>query len=331
MPRYLNVGAAQLGPIARDEQRATVVLRLIDLLQQGAAAGCDLVVFPELALTTFFPRWYLDEGDASNISGDTTELDSYYERSMPGPETQSLFDEAKRLGVGFSLGYAELTEPDDVGAVHRFNTTILVERDGTIVGRFRKVHIPGHEAHEPWRQFQHLERRYFEESNEGFPVFEAFDGVVGMATCNDRRWPETYRVMGLQGVELVMIGYNTPMFYAPDPTQNALAGFHNHLVMQAGAYQNGTWVVGVAKGGIEEGVESLAQSAIIAPSGQIVAQAVTIGDELITARCDLDWCKQYKETLFDFERYRRPEVYARITAQKGATAPGATKQDGVIS
>ena len=172
---------------------------------------------------------------------------------------------------------------------------------------------------------------YFEESNEGFPVFEAFDGVVGMATCNDRRWPETYRVMGLQGVELVMIGYNTPMFYAPDPTQNALAGFHNHLVMQAGAYQNGTWVVGVAKGGIEEGVESLAQSAIIAPSGQIVAQAVTIGDELITARCDLDWCKQYKETLFDFERYRRPEVYARITAQKGAIAPGATKQDGVIS
>jgi predicted amidohydrolase len=331
MPRYLNVGGAQLGPIARDEQRATVVLRLIDLLQQGAAAGCDLVVFPELALTTFFPRWYLDEGDASNISGDTTELDSYYERSMPGPETQPLFDEAKRLGVGFSLGYAELTEPDNDGVVHRFNTTILVERDGTIVGRFRKVHIPGHEAHEPWRQFQHLERRYFEESNEGFPVFEAFDGVVGMATCNDRRWPETYRVMGLQGVELVMIGYNTPMFYAPDPTQNGLAGFHNHLVMQAGAYQNGTWVVGVAKGGIEEGVESLAQSAIIAPSGQIVAQAVTIGDELITARCDLDWCKQYKETLFDFERYRRPEVYARITAQKGAIAPGATKQDGVIS
>ncbi|WP_395152564.1 N-carbamoyl-D-amino-acid hydrolase [Ilumatobacter sp.] len=331
MPRYLNVGAAQLGPIARDEPRATVVSRLIDLLQQGAVAGCELVVFPELALTTFFPRWYLDEGDASNISGDTTELDSYYERSMPGPETQPLFDEAKRLGVGFSLGFAELTEPDDDGVVHRFNTTILVERDGTIVGRFRKVHIPGHEAHEPWRQFQHLERRYFEESNEGFPVFEAFDGVVGMATCNDRRWPETYRVMGLQGVELVMIGYNTPMFYAPDPTQNALAGFHNHLVMQAGAYQNGTWVVGVAKGGIEEGVESLAQSAIIAPSGQIVAQAVTIGDELVTARCDLDWCKQYKETLFDFERYRRPEVYTRITAQKGAIAPGSTKQDGVIS
>jgi hypothetical protein len=119
--------------------------------------------------------------------------------------------------------------------------------------------------------------------------------------------------MGLRGVELILIGYNTPLHYAPDPAQNPLQAFHNHLVMQAGAYQNGTWVAAAAKGGTEEGVESLAQSVIIAPSGQIVAQAVTIDDELITARCDLDWCRHYKETLFDFDRYRRPEVYGPIT------------------
>ena len=59
---------------------------------------------------------------------------------------------------------------------------------------------------------------------------------------------------------MVLIGYNTPLHYAPDPSQNPLQSFHNRLVMQAGAYQNGTWVVGVAKGGLEEGVESLAQS-----------------------------------------------------------------------
>ena len=166
-----------------------------------------------------------------------------------------MFEEAARLRIGFCLGYAELT-PDG----HRYNAYVLVERDGTVVARYRKVHIPGHEEHEPWRPFQHLERRYFEESPDGFGVWRAFDGVMGMALCNDRRWPETYRVMGLQGVELLMIGYNTPIHYAPDPGQNALQGFHNHLVMQAGAYQNGTWVVGVAKGGTEEGVESLAQS-----------------------------------------------------------------------
>ena len=284
MTRSVNVGAAQLGPIARDETRESVVERLLALLRRGAEYGCELVVFPELALTTFFPRWYLDEGD-EEIAGDTSELDGYYEIEMPSPVTQPLFDEAKRLAVGFCLGYAELTADG-----HRYNTYVLVDRDGEIVGKYRKVHIPGHESHEPRRAFQHLERRYFEESPDGFGVHEAFDGTIGMAICNDRRWPETYRVMGLQGAEMILIGYNTPLNYAPDASQNPLQSFHNQLVMQAGAYQNGTWVVGVAKGGIEEGVESLAQSMIIAPSGQIVAQPTSIEDELITARCDLDKC-----------------------------------------
>jgi predicted amidohydrolase len=80
-------------------------------------------------------------------------------------------------------------------------------------------------------------------------------------------------------------------------------------------------VVGVAKGGIEEGVESLSHSQIIAPSGQVVAQATVSGDVLISARCDLDLCRHYKETLFDFERYRRPEAYRMIVERKGAVAP----------
>ena len=85
----------------------------------------------------------------------------------------------------------------------------------------------------------------------------------------------------------------------------------------SGAYQNGSWVVGVAKGGVEEGVDSLGQSMIVAPSGQIVAQTLTTDDEVIVARCDLDWCKRYTGTLFDFDHYRRPELYGRITAQRG--------------
>ena len=272
-------------------------------MRQASDQSCQLVVFPELALTTFFPRWYLDDVPA--------ELNSYYETEMPGLETQRLFDEAKSLGIGFYLGYAELTSGGQ-----RFNTSVLVDEVGSLVGKYRKVHLPGHEEHEPERPFQHLERRYFEEGPDGFSVWEAFGGVMGMALCNDRRWPETYRVMGLQNVEMILIGYNTPMHYAPDPSQNPLQSFHNHLVMQAGAYQNGTWVIGVAKGGVEEGVDSLAESVIIAPSGQIVAQAQTSDDELLVADCDLDWCKHYKDTLFDFDRYRRPEMYEFITRQK---------------
>jgi predicted amidohydrolase len=310
--RVLTIGAAQLGPIQRADAREDVVARLLTLLAEAADRRCDLVVFPELALTTFFPRWFVE---------DLAEFDHFYEATMPGVETQPLFDEAKRLGIGFCLGYAELTAPDAAGVRHRYNTQILVERDGSVVARYRKVHLPGHEEHEPDRPFQHAERYFFEPGPDGFGVWRAFGGLVGMMICNDRRWPESYRVMGLQGVELILCGYNTPLHYAPDPSQDVLQGFHNALVMQAGAYQNGTWVVGVAKGGVEEGVDSLAQSMIIAPSGQIVAQALTAGDELVVARCDLDWCQRYQGTVFDFDRYRRPEMYTRITSQRGPIPP----------
>ncbi len=307
MSRVLTVAAAQLGPVGRDEPRSSVVARLLALLREAAAEGCELVVFPELALTTFFPRWHIE---------DPEELDAFFEAEMPGPSTRPLFDEARELGVGFSLGYAELTEDR-----HRYNTQLLVAPDGRFLAKYRKVHVPGHEEPEPWRPFQHLERRYFEPGPQGFGTWRAFGGVVGMMICNDRRWPETYRVMGLLGVELILCGYNTPLHYAPDPSQDVLQGFHSALVMQAGAYQNGTWVVASAKGGVEEGVDSLAQSCVIAPSGQIVAQAYTAGDELVVAHCDLDWCDRYKKTLFDFERYRMIEHYGPITAQRGATPP----------
>ncbi len=302
--RNLNVAAAQLGPVQQADDRKSVVSRLLDLLRQAHGKKAELVVFPELALTTFFPRWFVD---------DITEADHWYETEMPSKITKPLFDEAKKLGIGFCLGYAELTNSGE-----RFNTQILVERDGRVVAKYRKVHIPGHEQHEPDRPFQHAERYYFTPSNEGFGVWPAFNGRIGMMICNDRRWPESYRVMGLQGVEMILCGYNTPLHYVPDPSQDALQGFHNALVMQSGAYQNGTFVVGVAKGGVEEGVDSLADSSIIAPSGEILAKTATNGDEVITAVCDLDWCNNYKNTLFDFNKYRRPEVYGRITNQRGS-------------
>jgi predicted amidohydrolase len=310
MARVITVGAAQLGPVARQESRGLVVKRLLDLLGQAQGRGCDLVVFPELALTTFFPRWWME---------DQAEIDAFFEREMPGPETRPLFDEAARRGMAFCLGYAELIR--EGGTLRRYNTSILVDRAGRLVGKYRKVHLPGHAEHEPWRPFQHLEKRYFDVGDLGFPVWRALGGVLGMCICNDRRWPETYRVMALQGVEMILLGYNTPAHNPPAPEQDPLGPFHNHLVMQAGAYQNATWVVGVAKCGREEGCDLIGQSAIIAPSGEIVAQAVTLGDELITARCDLDLARSYKDTIFNFARHRRPEHYRLIVDRVGAKPP----------
>jgi len=307
--RFVTIAAGQLGPVARRETRAEVVARLMALMRQAEANGCDLIVYPELALTTFFPRWYFE---------DQAEIDSFFEREMPGPETRGLFDLAREIGIGFYLGYAELTV--EAGIVRRYNTSILVEKSGEIVARYRKVHLPGHAEHELWREFQHLEKRYFE-PGAGFGVANAFGGVVGMAICNDRRWPETYRVMGLQGVEMVMLGYNTPYDHTGHRDIDSLTQFHNHLSMQAGAYQNSTWVIGTAKCGVEEGSKMVGQSAIIAPSGEIVAQAVSLEDEVITARCDLDLGQRYRDTIFNFAKHREPEAYRLIVERKGAVPP----------
>ena len=109
MPRLITVAAAQLGPIARSETRSLVLKRLLALLAEAHSRGADLIVFPELALTTFFPRWWME---------DQAEIDAFFEREMPGPETRPLFDEARRLGIGFCLGYAELVA--DGRATRRF-------------------------------------------------------------------------------------------------------------------------------------------------------------------------------------------------------------------
>ncbi len=309
MARTITVAAARMGPIGRQEGRAQVVRRLLELMREAHGFGCELIAYPELALTTFFPRWAIEN---------EAELDSFYETEMPGPETRPLFEEAQRLGLGFTLGYAELVRRGN--AKQRFNSSILVDRQGRILGKYRKVHLPGH-AEVLDRPGQHLEKRFFEVGDLGFPVWRAFGGILGMCICNDRRWPETYRVMGLQGVEMILLGYNSPVGLGDPYELDALEPFHNHLVMQAGAYQNATWVVGVAKAGYEEGYNMIGQTCIVAPSGEIVAQCATMGDELVVRKCDLDFARPYRADIFNFAAHRRPEHYRLIVERAGAIPP----------
>ncbi len=300
--RVLRVAAAQLGGIQPGETRAQVVARLLDLFEQAAAAGCRLVVFPELALTTFFPRYFF---------ADRAEIAPFFETAMPGPETGPLFEAARRRGVGFHLGYAETVQKE--GRSRHFNTAVLVDGSGEIVGKYRKVHLPGHSERLFEVPFQHLEKRYFEVGDLGFPVWSAFDGILGMCICNDRRWPETWRVLGLQGVELVLLGYNTPEVNIHHREAPHHRMFHHRLSLMAGAYQNATWVVAAAKAGIEDGQRLIAGSAVVSPNGEIVAEAAGEGDELVIFDCDLDLGANLKRHVFDFARHRRPEHYRLIT------------------
>jgi N-carbamoyl-D-amino-acid hydrolase len=307
MSRKLKAAVAQLGPIHLADTRSAVVKRLMAMLREAHAGGAEFVVFPELALTTFFPRWWMT---------DQAEIDKFFESQIPSPETQPLFELARELRMGFYLGYAELTEEE--GQARRYNTAILVERDGRIVGRYRKVHLPGHSEHLPNAPFQHLEKRYFDVGNEGFKVWRAFDAVVGMCICNDRRWPETYRVMGLQGVEIVALGYNTPIENIHHREPEHLRMFHHLLSLQAGAYQNAAWVLAAAKCGAEDGFGMIGGSAIVAPTGEIAALAQTEEDEVIGFNLDLELGDYLRRTVFAFEKHRRTEHYGLITKRTGA-------------
>ena len=307
MSRIINLGAAQMGPIAPDESRESCIARMIELIRQAQSRGCNFVVFPELSLTTFFPRYYEE---------DISRMDHWFEKEMPNKVTRPLFEAAKDAQIGFYLGYAELT-PDG----HRFNTAILVDESGRIQGKYRKVHLPGHYEYEPQRPFQHLEKRYFEPGNLGFGVWRQHGGIIGMAICNDRRWPETYRAMSMQGAELIVLGYNTPDLNTSGDEQNHLRMFHNHLTMQSNAYMNACWVGGVAKAGLEDGCMLIGGTCIVQPSGEIAAQSVSLDDELVTFAADLDVCNMPKQTIFNFARHRRIEHYEIITSQTGVEIP----------
>jgi len=305
MSRHLKIAAAQLGPLHREDSRASAVSRLVNLMREAKGMGARFVVFPELALSTFFPRWWME---------DQAEVDArYFEASMPSKETQPLFDEARKLGVGFYLGYAELT-PEK----RRYNTAILVGPDGAIAGKYRKVHLPGHAEHKPAAAFQHLEKKYFEVGDLGFRVWRFLDTITGMLICNDRRWPEAFRVLALQGAEIVALGFNTPTENLHYPEPPALR-VHHHLIMaQSMAFQNATWLVETAKCGFEDGFRMFGHSLIVAPTGEIAAKSSTEEDEVVAFNCDIDLAANLKRTMFNFAAHRRPEHYRLIVERVGA-------------
>jgi predicted amidohydrolase len=311
--RKMGLAVAQMGAVNLADNRQAVVKRLLEMLREAAARKAEFVVFPELALTTFFPRYWMSDEEA---------VERYFEKSMPNKDVQPLFDAAKELGVGFYLGYAELT-PEG----RRFNTAILVDRNAKIVGKYRKIHLPGHSDHKPDAPFQHLEKKFFEVGDLGFRVFDTQDVNIGMCICNDRRWPETYRVMSLQSAELIVLGYNTPSWNIHWNEPAHLRTFHHEIVLQASAYQNAVWIGAAAKCGYEDGFHMIGSSMIVAPSGELVARASGEEDEVITANIDLQLGQTFRDHVFNFARHRSPEHYRLIVERTGAGEPLPVKPE----
>ena len=309
MGREIRVAAAQMGPNQPTDKRSVIIDRMINLIEKGATDKADLVVFPELAFTTFFPRYLIE---------DEAVLDKYFEIDMPNKDNEHLFKVARDAKVGFYVGYAELSV--ERNTKRRYNTAILVSPEGHIINKYRKIHLPGTPS--PVQEYarQQLEKKYFSVGNLGFPVVEAFGAKIGMAICNDRRWPETFRVLALKGAEIVLIGYNSVATNRhTGENEEELYTYHSNLTVQAGAYQNANWVVSVAKAGTEDGSPMVGSSVIVDPNGKLAAQTKTLADEIVTHTIDLDAAEESRRLMFNFEKNRRIEEYGIIATQRGAT------------
>jgi predicted amidohydrolase len=283
MPRHLKVAAAQMGPNNEGTPREAVVARMLALLEAAIADGVELIAYPEMALTTYFPK---------RIRGD---FDQFFETEVPPKALAPLLQRAAAARVAVHVGFCEKAD----GAY--FNTALLTDRDGRLCGTFRKIHLPGTKAPDGFAQVH--EPYYFAHGDTGYKVFDAAGARVGIAICQDRRYPESYRCLALQGAELILIGYNTPI--------SALALDLNELCLRAGAYANLCFVVGVAKAGVEDGVELIGGSAIVSPLGQVLAKAATTGDELVVARLDFEQAVPVRRR-WNFLGRRQPQHYGPL-------------------
>ena len=298
MSRKLDVGAAQIGGILREESRKGIVERHIRLLEEAARRSVELLVFPEFSLTI----------GIAGLSLDNSELEQFCEDSMPNPSVLPIFERAKELNIGFYLGYIE-KDGDRI-----FNSSILVGKNGEIIGKYRKSHIGGSIEPIPGRKSQYMERRYFIPGDTAFQVWNAYNGKIGMDICYDRRFPEFWRVMGMKGAELILLGFFSG---GNNPSHGSHFGvFHHLLSVQAGAYWSGSWIVASAHCG-------MGNSVIISPSGEIIARSYSLEDEVINATIDLDYSSKIPHfspranTLnCHFVRDRRPDLYKIISDPK---------------
>jgi N-carbamoyl-D-amino-acid hydrolase len=283
MPRAVKVAAAQMGPNNDGTPREVIVERMMALLEQAIREDVELIAYPEMALTTYFPK---------RVRPD---FDHFFETEVPPKSLEPLLRRAAQARVAVHAGFCEKAEGK------YFNTALLTDRDGRLCGTFRKIHLPGTRIPDGFAQVH--EPHYFAHGDTGYKVFDCAGAKVGIAICQDRRYPESYRALALQGAEIILIGYNTPL--------SALALDLNDLCMRAGAYANACFVVGIAKAGVEDGMELIGGSSVITPQGQIIAKAATTGDELISAIIDLDQMTPVRKR-WNFLGRRQPQHYGQL-------------------
>lgn len=288
--RELKIGILQQHNIADTKKN---IERLAENITDLAQRGAELVVLQELHNSLYFCQ----TEDVNNF--DLAE-------PIPGPSTDFYGELARKLGI---VLVTSLFEKRAAGLYH--NTAVVIEKDGTIAGKYRKMHIPDDPAY--------YEKFYFTPGDIGFHPIDTSVGRLGVLVCWDQWYPEAARLMALQGAEMLI--YPTAIGYESSDTEEEQQRQREAwtTVMRGHAVANGLPVIAVNRVGHESdpseqtgGIQFWGSSFVAGPQGELLYRASDNEEESIILNIDLDHSEQVRR-WWPFLRDRRIDEYKDLT------------------
>ncbi|MGB3019413.1 MAG: nitrilase-related carbon-nitrogen hydrolase [Ignavibacteria bacterium] len=286
MPRIIRSGLIQMSaPLSEGDAgihdiKEAMIRKHIPYIEEAGERGVQILCLQEIFSTPYFcpgqsAEWY----DAAE--------------PVPGPTVERMREYAKKFSM---VMIVPVFEKEQAGVL--YNTAVVIDADGSVLGKYRKNHIPHTSGF--WEKF------FFRPGNLGYPVFQTKYCKVGVYICYDRHFPEGARILGLNGAEIV---------YNPSATVEGLSQYLWKLEQPAHAAANGYFMGCINRVGTEKPWNIgrfYGSSYFVDPRGQIFAQASEDNDELLVSDFDLDMIEDVRKT-WQFFRDRRPETYRGIT------------------
>jgi len=277
------VGLVQMHASERPDEN---LARAIDGIREAARQGAQIVCTQEL----FRSRYFCQAEDAARF--DLAE-------PIPGPSSEALAKVAVDRGVAI---VASLFERRTAGLYH--NTAVVIDAEGQLIGRYRKMHIPDDPLY--------YEKFYFTPGDLGFPAFDAGGARIGTLVCWDQWFPEAARLTALAGAQILF--YPTAIGWQFDEGDAVDAAQHDawETIQRAHAIANGTFVVAVNRVGVEEGIRFWGQSFVADPFGRVLVRAPVDEEAVLVVECDLAKIERVRRD-WPFLRDRRIDAYQDLT------------------
>ncbi|MDP6786936.1 MAG: carbon-nitrogen hydrolase family protein [Rhodospirillales bacterium] len=289
MGRQITIAVAQTGPVLGEDMRPGAEAACA-MIEQAAGQGVEIVCFPEVFLTPFFPA----------------QLRADYEQffiELPNPVTDLFLDLAREKGIGVIFGFGERA------GSYLYNSAAIFDRGGRHVGTYRKAHLPAILPSNRKGGTGSYEKMYFSPGGE-LPVYE-MDGLrFGIQICYERKFPEASRALALKGAEIIFMPICAATYGESTLRDQTWA-----LPLQCRAYENGVFVAAANRCGDEKGRRHIGQSMIVNPVGaDIMIQGDRDEPALLAATLDLDDTAAAQKSL-PWWRDRRPDLYGGLAEQ----------------